>query len=132
MPNFFVPLSYCACAKPPVDCVKNPCVFAPSRLCVKSLRIDFCVLSASAVKSFFALLADYSCVAATTTCQIGGGGTEGGNRCNGGSSRANSHAVVPIRRFLGCFPPAISADKLNFVHFVNQKVSPTIQANPFA
>ncbi|MBA3871912.1 MAG: hypothetical protein H0X30_22425 [Anaerolineae bacterium] len=60
--------------------------------------------------------ADCSRAAATTTCQIGGGGIEGANRCTGGISRANRRTIVSIRRIAPVHPPAISADNVQNLH----------------
>lgn len=50
--------------------------------------------------------------------------------CHFGSlSRATRHAKMSIRRFLGGFPPAISADKLHSLQFVHFATKESFRAN---
>ncbi|MBA3872485.1 MAG: hypothetical protein H0X30_25390 [Anaerolineae bacterium] len=45
----------------------------------------------------------------------GGGGHTGASRHFGGSSRASRHAEMPIRRIAPSYPPANSAENMQFV-----------------
>ena len=120
--NFSVSLSHCAFV------LKILASLRPSAFALNSLSSYFSCNLELTTCNYFCISADHSRVAATTTCQIVGGGHTGDIRCTGDHSRANRHAKMPIRRITPSLPPAISADIMHFVQFLHRTKNQILNA----